>query len=257
MLSRNQVKHIHSLKQKKFREIHQQFLAEGSKLILEMLDSSYKLSAIYATAEWLTQNDSILISRKIPYTEISVPEMERITALSSPSPVLAVAEFPEIPIFASDIFNDLALVLDDIKDPGNLGTILRIADWFGIRFIICSMNTVDLYNPKVIQATMGSFTRVMVIYDNLPRFLSSFDGKTRIYGTFPEGENIYSGPLKTKGIIVIGNESEGISSEIAELVTDRISIPSYPPASGHDHAESLNASVATAIICSEFRRRTG
>jgi TrmH family RNA methyltransferase len=104
---------------------------------------------------------------------------------------------------------------------------------------------------------MGSFTRVTVIYDDLPNFLSSFDGKIRIYGTFPQGENIYSGHLETKGIIVIGNESEGISSEVAGLVTDRISIPPYPQASGHDHAESLNASVATAIICSEFRRRTG
>jgi TrmH family RNA methyltransferase len=149
------------------------------------------------------------------------------------------------------------LVLDGIKDPGNLGTIIRIADWFGIRHIVCSEDTVDLYNPKVIQATMGSYTRVIVSYAGLPGFLSSIDGKVKIYGTFPEGENIYSGSLNPEGIIVIGSESSGISPEVVRLVTDKISIPSYPMDCGHVHAESLNASVATAIICSEFRRRNG
>jgi TrmH family RNA methyltransferase len=258
MLSRNQVKHIHSLKQKKFREIHRQFLAEGSKLVLEILESPYKVIAVYALADWLKSNENILLSKKVPFTEISEGEMERITALSSPSPALAIVEIPATSILPATAIHDLVLVLDDIKDPGNLGTIIRIADWFGIESIICSENTVDLYNPKVIQATMGSVTRVRVAYFNLPEFLSSMDPAIKIYGTFPEGENIYSIPLDPKGIILIGSESTGISPEVAYKVTDKISIPSYSPATGRgDHAESLNASIAAAIVCSEFRRRNG
>lgn len=255
MLSRNQVKHIHSLKQKKFREIHRQFLAEGSKLVTDILESPYKVVDVYALADWLKLNESILHSRNIPFTEISEREMDRITALSSPSPALAIAEIPATPILPAIAIHDIVLVLDDIKDPGNLGTIIRIADWFGIESIICSENTVDLYNPKVIQATMGSVARVSVAYFNLPEFLSSLDPVIKIYGTFPEGENIYSMSLDPKGIILIGSESSGISPELVSKVTDKISIPYYTTATVRDHAESLNASIAAAIVCSEFRRR--
>jgi len=255
MLSRNQVKHIHTLQQKKFREIHHQFLAEGSKLVMEILTSPYKVNSIYALTGWLKSNENLLLSGKIPFTEISEQEMERITALSSPSPVLAIAEMPAAPIFPVSGIHDLVLVLDDIRDPGNLGTIIRIADWFGIESIICSENTVDLYNPKVIQATMGSFARVRVHYFNLAEFLSSLDQQVKIYGSFMEGENIYSSRLDPDAIILIGNESTGISPEIASKVTDKISIPAYSVSGGRDHAESLNASIAAAVVCSEFRRR--
>lgn len=257
MLSRNQVKHIHSLKQKKFREIHRQFLAEGSKLVTEILESSFKVIHIYALAGWLMHNESILLSKKIPFQEISEGEMERITALSSPSLALAIAEIPIMPIPPA-VINNLVLVLDDIKDPGNLGTIIRISDWFGIESVICSENTVDLYNPKVIQATMGSMLRVKVTYTNLPEFLSSIDPMIKIYGSFPKGENIYSVSLDQISIILIGSESSGISRELVSKVTDKISIPSFVKARGAgDQAESLNASVAAGIICSEFRRRKG
>ncbi len=257
MLSRNQVKHIHSLKQKKFREVHRQFLAEGSKLVKEILASSVKVINIYALADWLKHNESVLLSKKIPFLEITEGEMERITALSSPSSILAIAEIPIMPVPPA-IINDLVLVLDNIKDPGNFGTIIRIADWFGIESVICSENTVDLYNPKVIQATMGSLLRVSVTYINLSEFFSSLDPTIKIYGSFPKSENIYSVRLDPKGIILIGSESSGISPEIVSKVTDKISIPSFVKESGVDvHAESLNASIATAIICSEFRRRKG
>jgi TrmH family RNA methyltransferase len=255
LLSRKQVKHIHSLRQKKFREIHRQFLAEGSKLVTEILESQYKVVTVYALADWLNRNENILHSKNIPFTEISKGEMDRITALSSPSPVLVIAEIPATPIIPATAIHDIILVLDDIKDPGNLGTIIRIADWFGIESIICSENTVDLYNPKVIQAAMGSVARVSVAYLNLPEFLSSLDPVIKIYGTFPEGENIYSVKLDPKGIILIGSESSGISPEVVSKVTDKISIPSYATVTVRDHAESLNASIATAIVCSEFRRR--
>jgi TrmH family RNA methyltransferase len=257
LLSRKQVKHIHSLRQKKFREIHRQFLAEGSKLVTDILESPYKIITIYALAEWLMRNENILHSKNIPFTEITKEEMDRITALSSPSPALAITEIPSPPVLPAAAIHDIVLVLDDIKDPGNLGTIVRIADWFGIESIICSENTVDLYNPKVIQATMGSVARVNVAYFNLPEFLSSLDPVIKIYGTFPEGENIYSMKLDPKGIILIGGESSGISPEVVSRVTDKISIPYYTTATVRDHAESLNASIATAIVCSEFRRRTG
>jgi TrmH family RNA methyltransferase len=255
MLSGNQIKHIHSLKQKKFRDIHRQFLAEGSKLALEILKSPYRVVAVYALADWLQRNESILITNKIPFTEISAGEMERITALSSPGPVLAVAEIPAEQSLPDSDSHGLALVLDDIKDPGNLGTIIRIADWFGIASVICSESTVDLYNPKVIQATMGSVARVRIHYRNLPEYLSSVDPEIKIYGAFAEGENIYSMHLDPKGIILIGSESFGISPAVASKVTHRICIPYYSHAKDRDHAESLNASIAAAIICAEFRRR--
>ena len=257
MLSRNQVKHIRSLKQKKFREIHHQFLAEGSKLVSELLESSFKVINIYALTDWLKHNESQVLSKEVTFLEVSGEEMERISALSSPSPALAIAEIPIMPT-PPTVINDLVLILDDIKDPGNLGTIIRIADWFGIESVICSGNTVDLYNPKVIQATMGSILRVRVTYANLSDFLSSLDPTIKVYGSFPKGENVYSIKLESKGIIIIGSESSGISPEIISNVTDKISIPSFAKASGvRDHAESLNASIAAAIICSEFRRRKG
>jgi TrmH family RNA methyltransferase len=257
LLSGNQVKHIHSLKQKKFREIYRQFLAEGSKLVKEILESQYRVINVYAIADWLKQNEDILHSKQISFLEISMAEMKRITALSSPSPALAVAEIPEISSLPA-VINDLVLVLDDIRDPGNLGTIIRIADWFGIKSIICSENTVDLYNPKVIHATMGSAFRVNILYANLKEFLSSLPLEIKVYGTFAQGVSIYTTPLEKRGIIIIGSESSGISDEISLKVTDKISIPAYTKDSRHiNHAESLNASIATAIICSEFRRRMG
>jgi RNA methyltransferase, TrmH family len=201
---------------------------------------------------------SFLREKKSLFTEVTEGEMERITGLSSPSPTLALGEIPQTNSLPCSQINDLVLALEDIRDPGNLGTIIRIADWFGITSIVCSDQTVDLFNPKVIQATMGSVARVRVDYCNLPEFLSSLDPSTKIYGTFPEGENIYTKQLEPEGIILIGNESSGISAEVASHVTDRITIPSWSPESSRrDHAESLNASIATAVVCAEFRRRKG
>ena len=258
MLSRNDIKHIQSLRQKKFRDLHRQFVAEGSKLVLEIAEGPFRVINVYALGGWLEKHELVLREKKILFTEVTEEEMERITALSSPAPSLALAEIPEANCLPVPPVHELVLALDDIRDPGNLGTIIRIADWFGIRCVVCSEQTVDLFNPKVIQATMGSVARVRVDYCNLPDFLSSMDAITKIYGTFPEGENIYHKQLEPEGIILIGNESSGISEEVASHVTDRISIPSWSPGDRRDdHAESLNASVATAIVCAEFRRRGG
>jgi TrmH family RNA methyltransferase len=255
MLSKNQISFVNSLKQKKFREEHQLFIAEGAKIVPELLASEIMVKQIYATSEFLRK---VIIPSEVERFEIKETELDRISSLSSPNEVLAVCEIPDKK-FSGDTFTDkLTLVLDDIKDPGNLGTIIRIADWFGIENIVCSNDTVDAFNPKVVQATMGSIARINVYYTNLTTFFQqqATSNKQLIFGALLEGENIYSKALPSAGFIVIGNESRGISNEIQQLITDKISIPSFSHFnSGSGEAESLNAATATAIICSEFRRR--
>jgi TrmH family RNA methyltransferase len=257
MLSRNQVKYINALKLKKQRESHRQFIAEGTKLVLDLMVSDYPVNEIFATREWTDLNATSFHSRKFISTEVTEDELSQITALKTPSPVLAIFSIPEKKIESTSFTDKLILVLDEIRDPGNLGTIIRIADWFGISAVICSETTVDLFNPKVVQATMGSIARIPVHYTDLVVFLSALHSSINIYGSFLDGENIYKKELFPKGVIIIGNESKGISGSVAQFVTDKLHIPSFSP--GKDavsHAESLNASIATAILCSEFKRRT-
>ena len=258
MLSQNQIKHITALKVKKFREETGLFLAEGHKLVTDLLNSRYRVKEVFASADWIIQNLPLLQSKGIHAFETLPREMERISGLTTPGPVLAVVEIPNAGMQECDISprhhitTELSLALDDIRDPGNLGTILRIADWFGIGEVICSENTVDLYNPKVVQATMGSITRVNVGYCDLAKTLEQMQGKCPVYGAFLAGDNLYGEPLDPRGIIVIGNESRGISKELEPYITRRLFIPSFGSGS---KAESLNASVATAVICAEFRRQ--
>jgi RNA methyltransferase, TrmH family len=251
MLNRNQIKIIHSLKIKKFRKEHKLFVAEGSKTVSELFSSSYNIRWLIATKTWLQENNYLInrknINREGVY-EAEESEMKKISFLTTPQDVIAVAEIPEENFNIRSI-NNLALALDDIQDPGNLGTIIRIADWFGINHILCSEGCVDLYNPKVIQAAMGSFTRVRLIYTNLKDVLEkAANSNLPVFGAFLDGENIYAMKKEPKGIIVMGNEGKGISAEIEELINKKITIPRF------GGAESLNVSVATAVICSEFRR---
>jgi len=254
MLSKSQIKHISSLKIKKYREIHGEFIAEGSKLVIELLNSNYKTNALYATKDWLIDN-------KLPAgfnNEVVVvleTEMARITMLSTPSPCLLILQTQNNPFDTAIAEKELVLMLDEIKDPGNLGTIIRTADWFGFKHIICSLNTVDLYNPKTIQSTMGSVARVNVSYQNLIEILEKLKGKVSVYGSLLDGENILHKQLKTTGIIVIGNESNGISDKIRTYINEKIFIPGYKTDSDKDSPESLNASIANAVICYEFRRK--
>jgi TrmH family RNA methyltransferase len=247
MLSKNQIKFINALKQKKIREEHHLFIAEGSKIIHELLRSEIKIKQLYTTANFISKT-------KAPYSieciEVKANEMERISALTTASEVLAVCEIPNYELNIDTLKNKLTLVLDDIKDPGNLGTIIRIADWFGISNIICSNDTADIYNPKVVQATMGSISRVKVHYTDLIELFKVQNLKLKVFGALLEGENIYTKKLPSEGFIVIGNESKGISKTLLPYITDEISIPSFS-----SETESLNAAIATAIICSEFRRR--
>ena len=240
MLSKNKIKLITSLKQKKYRQQHQLFVAEGIKTVTELLHSNLQLHELYTTTLEIGVSDDLK-------TEITEGELKKISFLTTPNQVLAVFKIPEArPID----FNNLVLVLDNIRDPGNLGTIIRLCDWYGIKDLVCSQETVDCYNPKVVQATMGSITRVNISYVNLSETISN--KKLDIFGTFMDGKNVYQTPLTHSGILVLGNEANGISDEIASFVTSRIAIPRFGDLK---QTESLNVATATAIFLSEFKRR--
>ena len=255
MLSKSQISFINSLKQKKYREEHQLFIAEGAKIVPELLNSDIVVKQVYATSEFLRNN---AIPATIERFEIKENELERISSLTKANEVLAVCEIPKYKLNSDDLKGKLTLVLDDIKDPGNLGTIIRIADWFGIENIVCSSETADAFNSKVVQATMGSIARIKIHYCDLTSFVQQqiTNNQQRIYGALLEGKNIYNEKLSSEGLIVIGNESRGISEDVQKLITDKISIPSFSHYKTNEgQAESLNAAIATSIICSEFRRR--
>ncbi|CAD0004074.1 TrmH family RNA methyltransferase [Flavobacterium chungangense] len=242
MISKNQIKLISGLHQKKQRFANQLFFAEGIKVIQELLQSNFELEHLFTT-----QNDfeTVPFSKRVSVTE---QELKKISALSTPNTCLAVFKIPaENPIIDSG----LIVALDDIRDPGNLGTILRLCDWFGIQQIICSKETVDIYNPKVVQATMGSITRVNVNYVDLKSFITN--AKLPVFGTFMNGENIYQSVLSQNGIIIMGNEANGISAEIEKMVTSRLTIPRFGTL---QKTESLNVATATAIVLSEFKRNS-
>jgi TrmH family RNA methyltransferase len=244
-ISKQEKKHINSLSVKKYRDREGLFVVEGEKSVEEFLSSSFRVRKVYCTRE------CDFTDKHADTTVISLSEMQQISNLKTASPVLAIVEIPAFEI--ATIPNDeLLLALDDIQDPGNLGTIIRLADWFGIKHIVCSPFTADAYGPKTVQATMGSLTRVNVVYTGLYSFLQPASRETIIYGTSLEGENIYTTELTQNGIIVMGNEGKGISPEIAGLASRKLLIPSL----ANNAAESLNVAVATAIVCSEFKRRT-
>jgi TrmH family RNA methyltransferase len=240
MVSKNQIKLITSLQQKKYRFANQLFFAEGIKVIQELVESNFELVHLYTT-----QKDFEEISND-KRTIIAESDLKRMSALATPNSCLALFKIPsEKKIIASG----LILALDSIRDPGNLGTILRLCDWFGIGQLICSKETVDIYNPKVVQATMGSIARVNVNYVDL----ESYIGQTKmpVFGTFMDGDNIYKTNLPQEGIIIMGNEANGISPELEKLAKNRLAIPRF---GNLQKTESLNVATATAIILSEFRR---
>lgn len=241
MVSKNQIKLISSLHQKKYRIAHQLFIAEGVKGINELLQSNFELEHLYVTID---EFKSVSTTQK---TVISDADLKKISALTTPNTCLAVFKIPkEKPV----LNKGLIVALDTIRDPGNMGTILRLCDWFGINQVVCSKETVDLYNPKVVQSTMGSIARVNVNYLNLKDFLETTS--LPIYGTFMDGEDLYNSEITNEGIIILGNEAKGISKEIEELVTKRITIPRF---GNLQQTESLNVATATAIVLSEFKRR--
>jgi TrmH family RNA methyltransferase len=245
MLSKSQINLLKSLQHKKFRREHGFFIVEGHKSIAEFVDSAYQIEAIYHTTTF--DSKVLKLSQKINFCEISVTELEKISSLKTPQEVLALIKTPNWPALQHDqLKGKFSLVLDGIQDPGNMGTIIRIADWFGINNIICSDDTVDAYNPKVVQACMGSLARVKVHYIPLVDFLTKI--KLPVFGALLDGENIYDTDFGKEGLVIMGNEGNGLRPEIAKLVSKAITIPRI------GKAESLNVAIATALFCSEITR---
>ena len=252
MLSKAKIKLIQSLEQKKKRREERLFVAEGPKVVGDLLPH-FTCRLIVAESSWIARHPEVQATEII---EATGEELRKASFLKAPQEVLALFELPAYPTPHDIASKELCLALDDVQDPGNLGTIMRVADWFGIRHIFCSTATADAFSPKTIQATMGAVARVQVHYVDLPEHLrqvSTAMPDVPLYGTFLEGENIYKEPLSTHGIIIMGNEGNGISRQIQEMVTHKLFIPNYPE--GCPTSESLNVAIATAITCAEFRRR--
>ena len=247
-LSKNRIKYIRSLEHKKIRKEEHVFLAEGPKLVNDLL-GHFHCRFLGATASWLKEHPYVDADE---ISEITPEELARASLLRTPQDVLAIFEQPCYDLQPETVRKSLCLALDDVQDPGNLGTIVRLADWFGIEHIICSTGTVDIYNPKVVQATMGAIARVKVHYTALPEFICSL-GDVPVFGTFLDGKNIYEQPLSPHGLIVMGNEGNGIGKEIEKLVNRKLYIPNYP--AERTTSESLNVAIATAVVCAEFRRQ--
>lgn len=248
MISKATIKKIHALDMRKFRRNERLFVAEGPKLVDELC-ATMKPVYIAALPEWISENAKIVSGTE--YDIVSPDELQRASLQKNPQQVIALFPIPEHRFCTEQLKDELVLMLDGVQDPGNLGTIARIADWFGIRNIICSTETADIYNPKAIQATMGALARVKFHYIDLLQLLSQYDGP--VYGTFLDGENIYGQELSENGIIVMGNEGKGISQGVGEMINRRLYIPNYP--AGTQTTESLNVAIATSIVCAEFRRR--
>ena len=263
MISKNQIKYIRQLELKKFRKREGVFVAEGPKVVGDLM-KRYQPISIFATPDWpqlsslrsqlsSVRSELSIVNCQLSINELSDEELRRISFLQHPQQVLALFPIPPSENFQFSIFNSqLSLALDGIQDPGNLGTIIRIADWFGIDTIYCSEDTADAFSPKVVQATMGSLAHVHIIYTDLLQLFETLPPSYPVYGTLLDGDDIYQQPLTPNGIIVMGNEGNGISEAVRQKVNRRLLIPSF---NAGDRAESLNVAIATAITCSEFRRR--
>lgn len=238
MVTKNQIKLVKSLQQKKYRSQHKLFVVEGKKAVFELIDAGLEPFQLFVDTKMDSQNYN-------DFDLIPSADLEKMSSLSTPNGVLGVFHIPDAKPTES---GDWAIALDNVRDPGNLGTIIRLCDWFGIHHLICSMGTVDCYNPKVLQATMGSVARVNIVYTDLAKYLRETE-KT-VYGAFMDGNSVYSEELPKKGILVMGNEANGISQEIQTVIAQRIAIPQF----GKNTTESLNVATATAILLNEIRR---
>lgn len=251
MISKAKIKYLRSLELKKNRSAEGVFVAEGPKVVGDLLQKM-PAQLIVATEQWPRPDT---MNTDTEWCIVTEEELKKVSFLQHPQQVLAV--FKQKTTVGNDLtsllHNSLSLALDGVQDPGNLGTIIRIADWFGIDTIFCSEDTADLYNPKVVQATMGSIARVNVVYTDLTSLFKSLPPDYPIYGTLLTGENIYRQPLSSHGLIVMGNEGKGLSPAVRELVNRQLLIPPYPQDS--ETAESLNVAIATAVVCAEFRRQ--
>lgn len=257
MISKNSIKYVRSLALKKMRREENAFVAEGGKLFADLI-GYFVPRNIFATKEWMESNHVLICKIKEMYgvvvDEATDEELRKMSFQETPQDILAVflqsENMAEIEHIARE---NLCIALDEVQNPGNLGTIMRVADWFGIEHVFCTSTCADVYNPKTVQATMGALARVKVHYCNLEEALRKIPADIPVYGTFLDGENIYTQELSSNGVILMGNEGRGISQDMTKYVTKRVLIPSYPP--DRPTSESLNVAVATSIVCAEFRRR--
>lgn len=253
MVSKNTIKLIKSLALKKNRLKQNLFLVEGDKNVSEVLDSAFCVENLLATSKFLDDNKALIKKAKL-VTEATQQEIELTSLLKNPQNSIAICKLPKSKEIPNNFKTDFCIYLDDIQDPGNLGTIIRICDWFGMNQLFCSPKTADLFNPKVIQASMGSFCRIEVFYTPFETVAKLAKNENfPILGAFLEGENLYKQKLPKKAIVVVGNEGNGISKEVKNKIEQKIKIPEF--SQNATSAESLNVSVATAIICSEFKRQ--
>lgn len=242
MLSKNQLKYIRSLKIKKYRQKEGVFLAEGAKIVAELLHTpTMFIQQIYGTADWIAQHQTTFKTSKWKIQQVSEKELSQISALKTPNQVLAIVSIPKESELQQNFSQQYTFVLDRIQDPGNLGTIIRIADWFGIPTVICSPDCADAYNPKVVQASMGSIFRTAVFYKKLPDFLEK-NKDIPVYGALLAGTNLFTISFKKNGFIILGNESKGISPDLLPFIDQKVTIPKY------GQAESLNAAISAGII---------
>ena len=257
MLSKSKIKLIRSLEQKKERDKHQLFVAEGEKTVGELISSSaLEVSCVLARRDWLEQTDDSLLSKVPEVVEVNEKELSQISFLRTPNQAVALVRLPQYTLDATELTDVLSLYLDGIQDPGNLGTIIRLADWFGIRHVLCGEGCADPFGTKTVQSTMGAIIRVKT-HKTAKDFLQNLKEQQPdfpVYGTFLDGENLYNASLSSKGMIVMGNESKGISHDIAQYVNRRLFIPQYPLHGGAPTSESLNVAAAAAIVCAWFRR---
>jgi TrmH family RNA methyltransferase len=254
MWSKNKLKYVRSLRLKKFRDADGAFLAEGHKVVGDLL-GRFPCRLLAATADYVERHgDALALPPGVDIDVVTPAELEQASCLTTPHGVLAVFGKPDAVPFRPSA-DRLTLVLDGVQDPGNVGTIIRLADWFGIDHLLCSPDTADAFAPKVVQATMGALARVAVTYGDLPALLAQWAPTVPVYGTFMEGDNLYDTPLTAGGLLVMGNEGNGISDAVAATLTRRLHIPSFPPE--RPTVESLNVAMATAITVAEFRRRVG
>ncbi|NIJ53303.1 TrmH family RNA methyltransferase [Dyadobacter arcticus] len=249
MLSKNRIKYINSLKIKKYRQLHQSFIVEGGKSVLELLSSDFDIEFVLATEEFQQKYSSILSRHSTRPETVTIAELESAGSFQTNDSCLAVAKTKQNE-FLSLQDSEYVLILDDVRDPGNLGSIIRVADWYGINKIICSTDSTDFYNPKVVAASKGSFTRVRTFYTDLKTYLSDHGEGQSIVGAFLGGDSIYDFQFSPKGgFIVMGNESNGIGQEVESFVTDKLMIPRF------GEAESLNVGIATAVMLDNMRRQ--
>lgn len=251
-LSKNTEKYIRSLSQKKFRQLHNRFIGEGDKLVKEiLLNQRIKIEILLALEEWYEENEQLVKSRPLKVQIVTTKELQKISQLKTPNQVLVVAEQLEVQLNREEVESGWSLYLDRIQDPGNMGTLLRIADWFDIRTVFCAPNSAEIYNPKVVQASMGAFLRIQFLEIKFDKLIQQFP-KLATYATVMNGKSIHEDSQNfPKGLIILGNEGKGIAPEIIAQASHRISIPRY----GKSQMESLNVAVAAGIICANLKKQ--